>query len=567
VGVLNNSSSVVVHVNRRAMLRLLLSGSGAVLLAACGGVAQPAAPPVSTEASASATASTPASAATSNASTASTVGTLNVTLADLGTENLDVIVAATNYNLLPLIYEPLLQYDSQGNLIPWLAESYSMSPDGKLWTFNLRRGVKWTSGDELTSDDVKFSIERYVSDASKSPYSPFHRQTVDHVEAPDQYTVQIYAKDPPYVFYADALALSFITPQKYFEKVGLDSFSKQPVGTGPWQLTKFTPSASAELTPNKDYWGTRKPVWGKLVLLQVPEESTRIAMLKRGEADIVGVSNDNAVTLRDTGGFQLRQTRSSTIPGLFLPGYWMQPGPTSDGRVREAMDTAINRQEIVDSFFKGFGKPAAGNLSLTELHWGFDPIWYTITYDPDRAKQLLQDAGYPGKFADPVIRIFSAVQGSAGWEPDLLQVISGYWDAVGIKTQIVPMDFTAMRSAWLAKDPKIMGGVTAWMSFGGGSASNFVPGQQNHYTSKGPNLGGNDPQLDKDYFAMVAELDPTTRLALWHKVQQEAFALHSVMGLVRIFEQYAVGDKVGEWTGADYLNNGFIVGLAGVQHR
>src|SRR5262245_28558617 len=100
------------------MLRLLLSGIGAVVLAACGGVAQPAAPPDSAQPTAPASAAT----ATANTSAGSTSGTLNVTLADLGTENLDVIVAATNYNILPLIYEPLLQYDPQGNLIPWLAE-------------------------------------------------------------------------------------------------------------------------------------------------------------------------------------------------------------------------------------------------------------------------------------------------------------------------------------------------------------------------------------------------------------------------------------------------------------
>ena len=89
--------------------------------------------------------------------------------------------------------------------MPWLAESFSMSPDGKLWTFNLRKGVKWSNGDEFTSDDVKFSFERYISDASKSAWSPLHRQTVDHIETPDKYTVQVYAKDPPYVFYPDAV--------------------------------------------------------------------------------------------------------------------------------------------------------------------------------------------------------------------------------------------------------------------------------------------------------------------------------------------------------------------------
>ena len=372
------------------------------------------------------------------------------------------------------------------------------------------------------------------------------------------------------MFYPDAVQGTAIVSKKYFEQVGPEAFAKQPIGTGPWVMTSFTPGVSAQLAANKEYWGD-KPAWDKLNLMQAPEESTRIAMLKRGEADIVGVSNDNAITLRDEGGFQLRQTRASTIPGLFLTGYWLQPGPTSDQHVREAMDLGINRQEIVENFFRGFGKPAAGNISLTDLHWGFDPIWYSIQYDPARAKQLLQDAGYPGKFSDPVIRIFSVVQSSATWEPDLLQVISGYWQAVGLQTQIVPMDFTAFRSSWLAKDPKIMGGVAPWMGIGSGSAANSIPAQQNHMTSKGVNSSGNDPQLDKDFFAMVSDLDPNRRLALWHTVQQEAFALHSVLGIGRVFDQFAVSDRVGNWTGLDYQSwNGagaMVLGLSGVQHR
>lgn len=542
------------------------------LLVACG---QPAPSsregPAATAAPANAAAPTTAAASRTAATTSSgqtSGGTLNVAIADLGTENMDVIIPQVN-NVIPLIYEPLLRYDPQGNLVPWLAESFSMSPDGKVWTFNLRKGVKWSNGDDLTSDDVKFSFQRFISDESKSPWSPLHRQTVDHIETPDPNTVMVYAKDPPYVFYPDAVQGTAIIPKKYFEQVGLDTFQKQPVGTGPWMLTGFTPGVSAELQPNAAYWGT-KPVWDKLVLSQVPEESTRIAMLKRGEADIAGISNDNAVSLRDNDGFQLHQTKASTIPGLFLTGYWLQPGPTSDARVREAMDLAINRQEVVDSFFKGFGRPAAGNISLTDLHWGFDPVWYTIQYDPTKAKQLLQDAGYPGKFSDPTLRIFSVVQGTAGWEPDLMQVVSAYWEAVGIKTQLIPMDFTAFRSAWLGKDPKIMGGVAPWMGIGSGSAANSIPAQQNHMTSRGVNVSGNDPQLDKDFFAMVSELDANKRLAQWHTVQEEAFALHSVLGIARIYDQYAVNDKVGDWTGLDYQSWGasaFILGLTGVQHR
>jgi peptide/nickel transport system substrate-binding protein len=515
-------------------------------------------PPVSpTSAPASGATSAPASAG------AKTGGTLTVTLSDLGTQNLDVILAATNNNIIYLSYEPLVRYNQNGELIPWLAESWEMSKDGRLWTFKLRKNVKFSNGDDFTSADAKFSIERFVSDQSKSAWSPMHRQTVDHVETPDAYTVQVSAKSPPYVFYADAIAGTTMISKNYFEKVGVERFAAQPMGTGPWNLTSFAQSSTAELEVNKSYWGT-KPVWDNLVVRHVPEEATRIAMLKRGEADIVGVSWDNAITLRGEG-YELRQTKASTIPGLFTAGYWLQPGPTSDQNVREAMDIAINRQELSDLFFRGFAKPAAGNFQLTELHWGFDPIWYTIKYEPARAKELLKQAGYPGKFKDPTIKVFSVAQ--VGWEPDFLQVISGYWEAVGIQTQLVPMDFTAMRGAWVAGDPSEMGGVVTWIGVGSGTASNAMPSQQNTMTSTGVNHGAGDPELDRMFFDTIAELDPEKRLEKWHKVQQKAFSLHSVMGVCRVYDQFAVSNKVGEWNGMTYLSNGLMLGLAGVQHR
>jgi len=552
-------------ISRRTALRLLALGGATALMAACGPAGQPGQTPAGANAPTGTAAAGAPAATAAPASGVSTTsgGTLNVAIADLGTENNDVILAQPN-NPSYVIYEQLLRYDPQGNIMPHLAESFEMSPDGKVWTFTLRKGIKWHNGDEVTSDDIKFTFERYLSDESKSAWSPLHRQTVDHIETPDKYVAKVYAKDPPYVFYPDAVYGTYLTPKKYIESVGVEAFTKQPVATGPWKLTSMTPGVSAEFEAFKDYWGT-EPVWDKLVLKQVPEESTRIAMIKRGEVDIVGVSADNAIKLRDSDGFQLRQIKASTTPALFMAGYWMQPGPTSDQRVREALDIAINRQELVDSLFRGFGKPAAGTLQLTDLHWGFDPVWYSVKYEPDRAKQLLQDAGYPGKFSDPTISIFSVIQGAFGWEPEMLQVISGYWEAVGVKTQVVPMDFTAFRNAWVGKDPKIMGGVATYISFG--SAANSIPAQQNHMTSKGVNFSGNDPQVDKDFFAMTAELDANKRLEIWHKVQQEMFALHSVLGVARIYDQYAVSDKVGEWTGPDYLPNGFLIGLFGVQHR
>jgi peptide/nickel transport system substrate-binding protein len=527
-------------------------------LAACRGASTT---PASTAASSPTQGTNQASAPASTAS--KTGGTLNVALSDLGNANLDVILASTNNNVIYLMHERLMLYNEQGQLIPWLAESWKMSEDGRQWTFNLRKGVKWSNGDDFTSADVKFSFERFASDAAMSAWSPMHRQTIDQIETPDDLTVKVVAKAPPYVFYEDAVAGSAIHNKKYFDKVGLETFSKQPLGTGPWVLTSFTSAAKAEFEPNKNYWGS-KPAWDKLVFLHAPEESTRIAMLKRGEADIVGVSFDNALKLRSDG-FELRQTKASTVPSLCFAGYWMTPGPLSDVRVREAMDIAINRQELCDSFFRGFAKPGAGNFAITDLHYGFDPIWFGIKYEPERAKQLLQDAGYPGKFGDPVVSIFSASQ--VGWEPDFLQIVSGYWEAVGVKTQLVPMDFTAMRSGWVAADPKLMGGVVPWIGVGSGTAGNQMPAQQNNMTTRGVNHAASDPELDQLFLETIAELDPQKRLEKWHTVQQKAFALHSFPGISRVYDQYAVSDKVGEWQGMTHLNNALVMGLAGVQQR
>jgi peptide/nickel transport system substrate-binding protein len=488
-------------------------------------------------------------------------GSLRVAYGDLGSQLFDPISSLYGVPLY-MVYEPLLRYDQQGNLLPWLAESFSMSPDGKLWTFNLRKDVKWTNGDGFTADDVKFSLDRFISPEAKSAWSPAQRQTVDHVETPDKYTVNVYAKGVD-VFYPDALQGLYIHSKNYFEKVGADNFAKTPMGTGPWKLTKLEPGSRAELDVNKQYWGAR-PVWANLVLNQVPEESTKIALLKRGEVDIIGVSNDNAIALRSAG-YQLRQTKVPTMPGVFIPGFWMTPGPTSDVRVRQALSTAINRQEIVDSFFKGFGKPGGGNVALTELHWGFDPVWYSDTYDPAAAKQLLKDAGYPDKFSDPVVRVFSTVQLAYTWEPDFMQILSGYFEAVGVKTQLIPIDYTAMRSGWIGKDPNLMGGIVPYV--GQGPSANNIAGQQNHYTTAGVNLAGNDPEIDKLFADMRSELDATKRVAIWQTIQEKAHALYSVVGTVRVFDQYAVSDQVGEWTGLDYLFNPVELGLAGVQHR
>ena len=193
--------------SRRTALRLLTASGAVAELSACRGAGPAPAATAATSPTQPPAQTTPAAQTTAPASTAAkTGGTLNVALSDLGNENLDVILASTNNNVIYLMHERLMLYNEQGELIPWLAESWQMSQDGRQWTFNLRKGVKWTNGDDFTSADVKFSFERFVADDAKSAWSPMHRQTVDQIQTPDDLTVKVLAKSPPYVFYEDAVA-------------------------------------------------------------------------------------------------------------------------------------------------------------------------------------------------------------------------------------------------------------------------------------------------------------------------------------------------------------------------
>jgi peptide/nickel transport system substrate-binding protein len=570
-------------VSRREFLRaaglagasVTLGGGLAGLIAACGGgtttttaatTATTAAASTTTAASTATTAagSTTTAASTATTGAAATGGTLNVAIGNLGSELMDP-TGATESEPLYFVYESLVDKDANGNLIGWLAETFDMSSDGLLWTFNLRKGVKWHNGDPFTSADVKFSLERFISPDAKNPWSPMQRQSIDHIEIPDDYTVKVFVKTP-YVFYAEALTGAQITPKKYFESVDLKTYTTKIIGTGPWKLTNYVPGTKAEFDANMDYYGD-KPAFAKLVLDQVPEESTRIAMLQKGDLDIINVKFDNANKLK-ADGYELRQTHMATTPGLFLPGYWMQDGPTSDVKVREAIDCAINRDEIAQSFFMGYAEAGLGVIGMTESAWGFNPIWYSIKYDPAKAAQLLTEAGYPGKFKDPVVKVFSTTQAQYVWEPDLMQLIAGYLEAVGIKTQVVPMDISALRADWMGKSPNIMGGIVAWI---GNSADTTMAAYQNHYTNgstgapEGVNHGGNDPNLDKLFFQMVGELDDAKRLQDWQQIQEISYNLHSILGLVRVHDQYAVSKKVGAWNGKDWMQYGFERGMNGVQ--
>ncbi len=485
-------------------------------------------------------------------------GTLVIGTANFSYESMDPIYYESFWGFA--MYDPLITFDAEGNYIGAVAKSWNLSPDGKTWTFKIRDDIKFHNGDPLTSEDVAFTVVRFSSKESTNPWSPYLRNNFKSVETPDPYTF-VYHSVKPEPQLAVPFAWTRILPKNYIEKNGVDYFRKHPVGSGPWKFVEFISKTKMVMEANMDYWG-QKPAFKKVVDLMIPEESTRVAMLKRGEIDIAaGLSLDRVVELKKEG-WRTQELGLPSVSNLSFPGTWMTKGPTSDIRVRKAMSYAINRQEICDTFFKGLAKPG-GRWFMEEHGWGWDPDWKADPYDPEKAKALLKEAGYPEKFSTPVVKMFAA---SGGIDPEFQQIIAGYWEAVGIQTRIEVVDPVTWGGMFFvrAKDasqPQV-GAVFSWTF---PAVFNNVYHCANMFKSTGVHSTGNDPNADMLYDKATQELDLKKAKQYWTEFHNYANGMYVNVGICIIKYPAIVSPKVGEFTTNAYMS--IYDALAGIKHK
>src|SRR5207249_8313145 len=215
----------------------------------------------------------------------------------------------TPFMVLYALHDGLVKPMPGNAMAPSLAESWSVSKDGLSYEFVLRKGVKFHNGDIMTAEDVKFSFERYRGASSSDLKAKVAR--VDVVD-PNRVRFTLKGPWPDFLtFYATpATGAAWIVPKKYVEKVGDDGFKKAPVGAGPYRFVAFTPGVELVMEANEQYW-RKVPSVKRLVLKGVPEEVTRLAMLKRGEVDIAyGLRGINADEIRRTPGLSLKSVPS-----------------------------------------------------------------------------------------------------------------------------------------------------------------------------------------------------------------------------------------------------------------
>ena len=284
-----------------------------------------------------------------------------------------------------MIYDTLVQYrENTTDLEPALAESWTRSADGLTWTFHLRQGVQFHDGTPFSADAVVFSLTRPLM-----LFRNFHEQFISQIVALDPLTVQIQLKTPyaPFISTLAGTSFSIVSP------VAVQTLGENPIGTGPFKFVQWDKNDKIVLSANDTYWAG-KPALDRLIFRSIPDNATRLTKLQAGNLHIMEFPNPDEIPLIQ-GDPQLEILMQPSLNTGYLAMNMEKP-PFDNLKVRLAINHAINKTEIVERLYQGLGIPAKNPIPPTL--WSYDDSIEAHAYDPELAKQLLAEAGYPDGF-------------------------------------------------------------------------------------------------------------------------------------------------------------------------
>jgi peptide/nickel transport system substrate-binding protein len=429
---------------------------------------------------------------------------VHITLAPRWLDPAETEGIITPFMVLYALHDALVKPMPGKPMAPSLAESWTMSKDGLVYEFVLRKNVRFHNGDVMTAEDVKYSFERY-----RGASAGLLKAKVAKVEAVDPHRVRFTLKQPwPdfLTFYATpATGAAWIVPKKYVEQVGEDGFKKAPVGAGPYRFVSSRPGVELTLEAFEQYW--RKPPSVKtLVFRVIPDESTRLAALKRGEVDVAySVTGPLAEELKRAPGLKLVPTYFTFTTWLLFTEQWDAKSPWHDRRVRLAANLAIDRPGINQAVYLGLSK-----LAYSFIPQGMDYFWAPPPhpYDPRGAKQLLAEAGYPNGF-DGGELTGDTIYGVAIGEP-----VVNYLQQIGIRLHLRPMERAAFFKEYGEK--KLHGVVLS----GSGAPGNAAIRLEQYAVTGGRYVYGVYPDVDGLYTEQANEMNPRVRQQILFKMQQ-----------------------------------------------
>jgi len=319
-------------------------------------------------------------------------GTLTIALSaeppgmDPVTNPAATIKRVVHYNLL----ESLLKVDRKGEVVPALAKSYEVLKDGKEYTFHLHGGIKFHDGKPCTAEDVKFSLER-ILDPKTAAVNRKYYVGIETIQVVDPLTVKIKVKkyDSNFLFNVargDAVIIS---------RHSVDQLKSQPIGTGPFKLAEWKRGDSVTMVKSPDYYLKAIPYLDKVIFKFIPDPSAQLAALRAGDVDVIAydLSPENAVLLEKDPRFKVLKGNTTTEVIMAINN---SRKPFNDIRVRQAMTLAIDRQAVSQGAVAGYGSPIGSHMDPTNPY--YVDLSQLYPYNPEKAKELLAEAGYPTGF-------------------------------------------------------------------------------------------------------------------------------------------------------------------------
>jgi peptide/nickel transport system substrate-binding protein len=473
----------------------------------------------------------PAAAQTPGGPTGEITVSFHVTLAPSWFDPSTAPPQITPFGVLYAIHDALVRPLPGQKMGPSLAESWTESADGLVYEFKLRRGLKFHNGDALTTDDVKWSFERYQGAGAKE-----FRARMRQVEVVDPLVIRFHLKEPwPdfMTFYGTtATAAGIVLPRKYAEQAGADGFRQKPIGAGPYRFVSQRPGVDVTLEAFPGHW-RKVPNIKKLTMKGVPDSTTRLTMLKSGETDFaLFLDGPDAEAATKDPRMQLVATRHASIFWIEFAEQWDPKSPWSDRRLRLAVNHALDRKAINEAACLGHCPPA-GVIVPRVMDFALQVA--PPVYDPQRARQLLAEAGFP-KGID--VGEFAAIPGFATVGEAALNNLN----AVGIRMRMRPMERAAFYAAWQEK--KLRGLFLTAVGNSGNAASRV----ESFMYSKGNAAYGGYPDIDELFLQQARERDPAKREALLHRIQQLTIDRVMFAPVMDLRGLIAIGPRVAEHT-------------------
>ncbi len=330
------------------------------------------------------------------------------------------------------IYDGLIRRDENLNLQPGLAQSWEVLDDGLRIRFVLREGVMFHNGEPFNADAVKYTFDRLLGEVGAKGPQRSNYTSIEKVDVIDEYTVDMFLNKPDPVMLTKLSGYgAMIVPPAYIADKGEEYFDMNPVGTGPFKFESYTQNVELKLSANPDYFDGA-PLLDGLTFRFIREDSTRLAELQSGGADVVSNVAFSAIPTVESGDFG----RIESVSGPTIYSYALKTeegSVTADVRVRRALNMAIDKPALIEAFLAGRAKPISSLQG--ELSFGYDPSLEGYPFDPEAAMVLLKEAGVkPGTLLTIDYRT-----GNATFN-EVTQAITGFLSAVGFQVKLNPLE-------------------------------------------------------------------------------------------------------------------------------